>query len=239
MIAGIADTHAAPPQARRRPHTQSASCRPSWPAGRSPPFGFCARRDVEALHPSGTSTLTRKATACFIAGSFDRSSSVEGFGMGSPSSTIPRICSASASGAKRRASSSVLPAVTHPGKSGKLTPKSDFRSLCRNATYSLSCSIAAPASCQLDPGLSTFRLGPRSRWERATISAQHVPGPHRLPTPALQVHSRRDPGSWPATPTWGWPASGMPVQRSPGVARRLRRSQSMRFRPGWRGQGSW
>jgi DNA polymerase-3 subunit delta len=71
---------------------------------------------------SGASALTRNATAPRIAGSFASWSSVEGSGSASPSSTIPAMCSVSASTASSRASSSVLPAVMHPGKSGKLTP---------------------------------------------------------------------------------------------------------------------
>jgi hypothetical protein len=53
------------------------------------------------------------------------------------------------------------------------------------------------------------------------ISARRVPGPHQLPTPTLRAHSRLDSESWPATPTSGWPASGMPGQRSPAEDRRL------------------
>jgi hypothetical protein len=47
--------------------------------------------------------------------------------------SLPLTCKARASPAIRRASSSVLPAVTQPGKSGNLTPKSEGRSLWRYA----------------------------------------------------------------------------------------------------------
>src|SRR5581483_3172588 len=84
---------------------------------------------------SASWTGTRNATAPFRQGSSFRSSIVEGSGSGAPSCSIRRMCSASACGANRRASSNVLPAVMHPGKSGKLTPKSDLSSLCKYAMY--------------------------------------------------------------------------------------------------------
>src|SRR5258708_3900905 len=103
-------------------------------------------------------TLTRNATAPFMSGSSATSSIVDGSGSVSPSSTMPRICNAKAPPAMRRASSSVLPAVTHPGKSGKLTPKSDLRSLCRYAMYSMVLSPLRPGSTQFDPGLFLYAL---------------------------------------------------------------------------------
>ncbi len=83
------------------------------------------------------STLTKKATALFIAGSLARASSGEGSGMASPSSIMPSIWNAHASEARSRASSGVFP---HPEKSGKLTPNSEFGSLCRYAMYSITSS---------------------------------------------------------------------------------------------------
>jgi len=45
-----------------------------------------------------------------------------GVGNSSPSSIMPSMCDSKASLAKVLASSSVFPAVTQPGKSGKETP---------------------------------------------------------------------------------------------------------------------
>jgi len=84
---------------------------------------------------------TRNATASLKAGSPATSSTVDGLGIFSPSLIIPAIWKLKASAALRRASSKVLPAVMHPGKSGKLTPKSDLRSSC-NIIHQLSRSNA-------------------------------------------------------------------------------------------------
>jgi hypothetical protein len=51
---------------------------------------------------------------------------VDGLGIFSSSSIIPAIGKLKASTAVQRASSKVLPAVMHPGRSGKLTPKIGF-----------------------------------------------------------------------------------------------------------------
>ena len=72
-----------------------------------------------------------------------RTSSADGSGIASPSSTMPAICSARASAALRCASSSVLPAVMQPGKSGKLTPKSE--------------SLVHMQICDVVHGLTPFR----------------------------------------------------------------------------------
>ena len=69
--------------------------------------------------------------------------------------------------------------------------------------------------------------------------AQPVQGLHRLPTPTLPSHCRRGPESWFVRQIWESLAFGKPGQRSPRVARRATRRQSVRFRPGSRGQGSW
>jgi len=65
---------------------------------------------------------TRIATLSRWVGSAIIASSVDGSGKTSPSSIIPSMCKARASVAKRRASSSEMPAEMQPGKSGKDTP---------------------------------------------------------------------------------------------------------------------
>ena len=95
----------------------------------------------------GTSTSTAAASAW--RGSVRTSSSPEGSGIGLPSSIIPSTWNSNASAAMRRASSRVMPAVMHPGKSGNSTPKSLSACLRSNAIY----AVTMASSPQFQPGL--------------------------------------------------------------------------------------
>jgi hypothetical protein len=68
---------------------------------------------------------TRMATPFLFSASDMIASSEEGSGIASPSSSSPSRCNASASAAILRASSRVVPAVTHPGNDNPNRPKSD------------------------------------------------------------------------------------------------------------------
>jgi len=87
------------------------------------------------------SIRTRNATASFLAGSSAHASSEDGSGTVFAVFRHADNVQFQSLSRDRCASSRVFPAVIQSGKSGKLTPKSEFRSLCKYAIYSITLSL--------------------------------------------------------------------------------------------------
>jgi len=119
----------------------------------------CGHIDSKPSAPNGRGQGT--PTASLMAGSLRTSSTVEGSGILAPSSTIPAMWRLRASAALRRASSNVLPAVMQPGKSGKLTPKSESRVLMkiRDVVHTYLSLMLACRSILLRVPIGMFRFG--------------------------------------------------------------------------------